>query len=167
MPECRFARIGILFLGCSPTVLKAFALRGFGLGTFVYFCAKFTALGTFVIKKHEQRDYKFIYASRKGKTILTSVVFKQKDDASALIELLQQQPEQFTFTRVKNASGKYFFRLIKQGLVLAHSRKYTTELLMGKGLDELVRGIGTAEVLDFSDNDFVFPDADSVFEATA
>jgi uncharacterized protein YegP (UPF0339 family) len=123
-------------------------------------------LGTFVIKKHEQRDYKFVFASRKGKTIFTSIVCKHKSDCAQIIEALQTQLELFAFTKVKNASGKYFFRLTKDGFVLANSRKYTTELLMGKGVDEVLKGIHTAEVLDFSDNDFVFPDAADVFENT-
>lgn len=124
-------------------------------------------LGTFVIKKHEQRDYKFVFSSRKGKTIFTSIVCKQKSDCEQMIEALKAQIELFAFTKVKNASGKYFFRLSKDGFVLANSRKYTTELLMGKGVDEVLKGIPAAEVLDFSDNDFVFPDAEAVFENDA
>ncbi|HLA55533.1 MAG TPA: YegP family protein [Flavobacterium sp.] len=66
----------------------------------------------------------------------------------------------FTFTKVRNAAGKYFFRLSKDGLVLANSRKYSTELLMIKGIDEITKYVSTAEILDFSENDFVFPDAE-------
>jgi hypothetical protein len=69
----------------------------------------------------------------------------------------------FAFTKVRNASGKYFFRLSKDGFVLANSRKYSTELLLKKGIDEIMKYVLTAEILDFSEGEFEFPDADAVF----
>ena len=121
-------------------------------------------MGTFVISKRDNGDYKFIFATRRGKTIFTSISYKHKSDCEQLINGFQQHFEWFAVTKVKNAGGKYFFRLSKDGFILANSRKYTTELLMGKGVDEVLKSIPMAEVLDFSDNDFVFPDAADVFE---
>lgn len=123
-------------------------------------------MGTFVISKRDNGDYKFIFATRRGKTIFTSISYKHKSDCEQLINGFQQHFEWFAVTKVKNAGGKYFFRLSKDGFILANSRKYTTELLMLKGIDELTRHIPAAEVLDFSENEPIFPDADLVFSET-
>jgi hypothetical protein len=50
-------------------------------------------------------------------------------------------------------------------LVLANSRKYSTELLLKKGIDEIIKYVHIAEILDFSENEFIFPDAETVFGA--
>jgi hypothetical protein len=42
--------------------------------------------------------------------------------------------------------------------VIATSRKYTTPLLLQKGIDEISRTAAKSDVLDFSVNEFVFPD---------
>lgn len=115
-------------------------------------------MGTFVISKRYNGDYKFIFASRKGKTIFTSIGCKQKSDCELMIDGIRNNTEQFAFTKVRNAAGKYFFRLSKDGLVLANSRKYSTELRLKKGIDEIAMYVSTAEVLDFSESDFAFPD---------
>lgn len=116
-------------------------------------------MGTFVISKRYNGDYKFIFASRKGKTIFTSIGCKQKSDCELMIAGIKNNTQQFSFTKVRNAAGKYFFRLSKDGLVLANSRKYSTELRLKKGIDEISMYVSTAEVLDFSESDFAFPDA--------
>lgn len=122
-------------------------------------------MGTFVISKRFNGDFKFIFASRKGKTIFTSIGCKHKGDCELMIAGIKEQAEIFTFTKVRNAAGKYFFRLSKDGLVLATSRKYSTELLLQKGVAEIMKYAPSAEILDFSENDFVFPDADAVFSS--
>lgn len=121
-------------------------------------------MGTFVINKRDNGDYKFIFTSRKGKTIFTSISYKEKRDCEQMVEWFKENLALFTFTKVKNAAAKYFFRLSKDGLILANSRKYTTELLMIKGINEITKYIPTAEILDFSEDNFMFPDADSLFE---
>lgn len=120
-------------------------------------------MGTFVISKRYNGDYKFIFASRKGKTIFTSIGCKHKSDCERMIEGIQNNLDWFVFTKVRNAGGKYFFRLSKGGLVLANSRKYSTELRLQKGIEEIHKYVATGEVLDFSENDFVFPDPEDVF----
>lgn len=121
-------------------------------------------MGTFVISKRYNGEYKFIFASRKGKTIFTSISCKQKTDCERMIAGIKENLPQFAFTKNTAGSGKSFFRLSKDGLVLATSRKYTTELLLQKGIDEIKKYVPTAEILDFSDNEFVFPDEEMATE---
>ena len=120
-------------------------------------------MGTFVISKRFNGEYKFIFASRKGKTIFTSIGCKQKSDCELMIAGVRDNIALFTFTKNKTAAGKYFFRLSKGGLVLATSRKYASEVSLKKGIVEVVKYVPMGEILDFSENDFVFPDAETVF----
>lgn len=120
-------------------------------------------MGMFVISKRHNGDYKFEFTSRRGKTIFTSIACKHKSDCELMIEGIRENIAHFAFTRNGTPSGKYFFRLSKGGLVLATSRKYSTELRFQKGIDEILKYVPSAEILDFSDNDFVFPDAEAVF----
>lgn len=117
----------------------------------------------FVISKRARGDYKFTFTSRKGKTIFTSISYKDKADCEALIAAIRNSIQAFALTKHTAASGKHFFRVSKDGLVLATSRKFTTPLLLQKGIDEIIRSIATAETLDFAENDFVFPAAEEVF----
>lgn len=121
-------------------------------------------MGTFVISKRHNGEYKFIFASRKGKTIFTSISCNKKDDCELIIENIKNNLSQFNFTRNTASSGKYFFRISKDGLVLATSRKYTTELLLQKGIDEIKKYVPAAEILDFSNNEFIFPDEGTTLE---
>lgn len=120
-------------------------------------------MGTFVISKRLNGDFKFIFATRKGKTIFTSIGCKNKSDCEKMIDAIQGNIEQFTLTRSKNAAGKYFFRLAKDGLVLATSRKFSTEFMFQKGISNIKEHLPNSETLDFSENDFVFPDAALIF----
>jgi len=115
-------------------------------------------MGTFVISKRITGDYKFSFAARKGKTVFTSIGYKQKLDCEVFISALKQDLARFAFTKVRNAGGKYFFRVTKDGFVLANSRKYTTELLLSKGIEQVQKYISTSDILDFSDDAFVFPE---------
>lgn len=120
-------------------------------------------MGAFVISKRLNGDYKFIFASRRGKTVFTSIACKQKSDCERMIAGIKENTDWFTFTKIKASGGKLFFRLSKDGLVLATSRKFTTERLLQKGIDEIVRSVATAEVLDFSELEMVFPSEEEVF----
>ena len=120
-------------------------------------------MGAFVISKRFNGDYKFIFASRKGKTIFTSIGCKQKSDCELMIAAIKHNMDLFAFTKIRTAAGKYYFRLSKDGLVLANSRKYSTELMLKKGVDEIVKYVHMAETLDFSEGDFAFPDEEAVF----
>ena len=115
-------------------------------------------MGAFVISKRFNGDYKFIFASRKGKTIFTSISCKQKSDCEMMIAAIREQLDLFAFTKVRGSGNKFFFRLSKDGLVLATSRKYSTEGLLQKGIDEITKYVSVSETLDFSEGE-VFPDA--------
>lgn len=118
----------------------------------------------FVISKRYSGDYKFIFASRKGKTIFTSIGCKEKSDCEMMILTIKENISVFAFTKYRKAADKHFFRISKDGLVLANSRKYSTEQMLSKGIDEIIKHAMMAEILDFSENDFVFPDGDLVLK---
>jgi uncharacterized protein YegP (UPF0339 family) len=120
-------------------------------------------MGMFVISKRYNGDFKFVFTSRRGKTIFTSISCKRKSDCEMMIAGIKENLPLFAFTKNKTAAGKNFFRLSKGGLVLATSRKYSTELRIQKGINEILKYVPTSEILDFSENEFVFPDADDVF----
>lgn len=120
-------------------------------------------MGMFVISKRYNGEYKFVFTSRKGKTIFTSISCKQKSDCELMISGIRENIALFAFTKNATASGKYFFRLSKGGLVLATSRKYSTELSLKKGIDEIMKYVPLSEILDFSEDEFVFPEAETVF----
>lgn len=122
-------------------------------------------MGAFVISKRYNGDYKFIFASRRGKTIFTSIGCKHKSDCEVMIHAIKDNLSLFAFTKIRNAAGKYTFRLSKDGLVLANSRKYSTELMLLKGIDEIIKYVSVAETLDFSETESVFPDEEAVFES--
>ncbi|MBC7607798.1 MAG: DUF1508 domain-containing protein [Burkholderiales bacterium] len=121
-------------------------------------------MGTFIIKKRFNNDYKFVFSSRKGKIIFTSVSCSSKSVNESMIAEIKNNIVDFGFTRLKNAAGKYFFKLTKEGSVFAISRKYATEPVMQKGIDEIVKYVSVAEILDFSEGNFIFPDTLEVFE---
>jgi uncharacterized protein YegP (UPF0339 family) len=124
-------------------------------------------MSTFVISKRYNGDYKFVFASRKGKTIFTSIACKHKSDCESMILGIKENIAFFAFTKVRKASNKFFFRLSKDGLVLANSRKFSTELMLQKGIDEIINYVHKAEILDFSENEFAFSEDSSAFEEDA
>jgi uncharacterized protein len=117
-------------------------------------------MGAFVISKRFSGEYKFEFTSRKGKAIFTSNSFELKFECEEEIELLRSNIEIATFLRFKSSANKFFFRLIIHEREIAISRKYTTQLLLQKGIDEIIKYTSMAEILDFSTNqDFVFDEA--------
>lgn len=121
-------------------------------------------MGMFVISKRHNGDYKFVFTSRKGKPVFTSMSCKHKSDCELIINAIRDHIEVFTFTKKSTPSGKFFFRLSKGGLVLATSRKYSTQLRLSTGIDQVIKYVQEAETLDFSENEFVFPDAEAVLQ---
>lgn len=69
----------------------------------------------FVISKRYCGDYKFIFASRKGKTIITSIGCKEKSDCEWIIRAIKENKTVFAFTKYKKAADKHFFQNIKTG----------------------------------------------------
>jgi len=115
-------------------------------------------MGAFVISKRFDDRYKFVFTSRKGKTIFTSTSFELKMDCETLIEEIKSKLDNYTYVKSRAANGKYFFKMMKEDTLVASSRKYTTPLLLQKGIDEIILAAAKSDVLDFSVNEFVFPD---------
>lgn len=113
-------------------------------------------MAMFVISTRNNGHYKFDFTSRRGTPIFSSMACKQKSDCELIIQAVQQQFEDFTLTRKSTPSGKHFFRLSKNGLVLATSRYFSTPLRLEKGLEEIQKYLGEAEILDFSENVDIF-----------
>ena len=115
-------------------------------------------MGAFVISKRYNDEYKFVFTSRKGKVVFTSLSYELKFECEEDIERFKIQIETAEFLKFKSSAGKFFFKLMLGGQIFATSRKYTTALRLQKGIDEIVRYGGVSEILDFSGNDFVFFD---------
>ena len=115
-------------------------------------------MGAFVISKRFDDRYKFVFTSRKGKTIFTSPSFELKMECEEIIEEIKSDIEKYTYVKSRSANGKYFFKMMKEDTLLATSRKYTTPLLLQKGIDEIIRTAVKSVLLDFTMNEFVFPD---------
>ncbi|MEC4050358.1 DUF1508 domain-containing protein [Flavobacterium sp. SUN046] len=120
-------------------------------------------MGTFVISKRINDQYKYEFTSRKGKTIFTSNDFDLRFECEEAIEDLKNSFEQVFFMRFKSKNGKFYFKIILREVEVAVSRKYTTQLLMQKGIDEIMRAGHKSEILDFSAGHDVFPPAEDIF----
>ena len=116
-------------------------------------------MSAFVISKRFNDEYKFEFASRKGKTIFTSLGYELKFECEDEIDFLKSYVKDAVFLKFKSSKGKFFFRLIIHEKEMAISRKYTTQLLLQKGIDEIVTYASKSEILDFSNNDFAFFDS--------
>ena len=112
-------------------------------------------MGAFVISKRYNDQYKFVFTSRKGKVVFTSLSYELKFECEEDIEKFKNAVALAGFLKFKSSSGKFYFKLMFGGNHFATSRKYTTSLLLQKGIDEIVRYGSNSEVLDFSGNDFI------------
>lgn len=113
-------------------------------------------MAAFVISKRFDGQYKYEFTSRKGKTIFTSIRHELKFELIEEIDFVKQNLDQFVFQKNKSQGGKYYFNLILDDKFYAISRKYSTELRLQKGIDEIVKYGSEAEILDFSNQEFVF-----------
>ena len=120
-------------------------------------------MGTFVITKRQNGYYKYEFTSRKGKAIFISNDFELRFECEGSIELLRNNVSDVFFMKFKSKNGKLYFKIILNDREIASSRKYTTPLLLQKGIDEIIRTVLKSEVLDFTNQDFVFPSAEDVF----
>jgi uncharacterized protein YegP (UPF0339 family) len=121
-------------------------------------------MGTFVITKRLNGYYKYEFTSGKGKTILISNDFELRFECEEDIEFLRKALVDIFFMKFKSKNGKLYFKIILNEKEIAISRKYTTQLLMEKGIDEIKRSLHKSEILDFSNQNLIFPSAAEVFE---
>jgi uncharacterized protein YegP (UPF0339 family) len=121
-------------------------------------------MGTFVITKRLNGCYKYEFTSRKGKAIFVSNDFELRFECEEHIESLKKAIDSVFFMRFKSKNGKMYFKIILNEKEVAVSRKYTTQLLMQKGIDEIQRALHKSEILDFSNSDAIFPPADEIFK---
>ncbi|WP_264536304.1 DUF1508 domain-containing protein [Flavobacterium sp. N1736] len=115
-------------------------------------------MGAFVISKRFNDEYKFVFTSRKGKVIFTSLSYELKFECEEEIEKFKVNVDLARFLKFKGSGGKYFFKLMLGEVHFATSRKYTTELLLQKGIKEIVQYSSKAEILDFSSCESIFED---------
>ena len=115
-------------------------------------------MGAFVISKRFNDEYKFVFTSRKGKVVFTSLSYELKFECEEDIEKFKIAIGFADFLKFKSSSGKFYFKLMLDDIHFATSRKYTTSLRLQKGIDEIVRYGANSEVLDFSGNNFIFSD---------
>lgn len=121
-------------------------------------------MGAFVISRRFNDEYKFVFTSRKGKVIFTSLSYELKFECEEDIEKFKLNVDQAKFLKFKGSGGKYFFKLMLGEIHFATSRKYTTELLLQKGIKEIVTYSSRSEILDFSSNESIFEDEEVVEE---
>jgi uncharacterized protein YegP (UPF0339 family) len=81
-------------------------------------------------------------------------------DCEAIIAAMQSNIEKYTYVKSKLSNGKYFFKMMLNDELISTSRKYSTPLLLQKGINEILQHASKSEVLDFSRNDFKFIDFD-------
>jgi uncharacterized protein len=122
-------------------------------------------MGTFVISKRINGFYKYEFTSRKGKAILVSNDFELRFECEEHIELLKKSVVNLFFMKFKSKNGKLYFKIILNETEIAVSRKYSTQLLMEKGIAEIERTLHKSEVLDFSNQNNIFPPAEEIFES--
>jgi hypothetical protein len=115
-------------------------------------------MATFVISKRFSGDYKFEFTSRKGKTIFTSNAYELRMDCESAAEQVRSVLETCSYVKFKTTKGKFFFRVVVNDEVMATSRKYSTELMVQKGIIEITKYGIKAEILDFSNDHFIFED---------
>ncbi|MBS7252586.1 DUF1508 domain-containing protein [Flavobacterium branchiicola] len=121
-------------------------------------------MGAFVISRRFNDEYKFVFTSRKGKVIFTSLSYELKFEGEEDIEKFKANIDQAKFLKFKGSGGKYFFKLMLGEVHFATSRKYTTELLLQKGIKEIVNYAAKSEILDFSSNESIFEDEEEMAE---
>jgi len=118
-------------------------------------------MGAFVISRRFNDEYKFTFTSRKGKVIFTSLSYELRFECEEDIEKFKANIELAKFLKFKGSGGKYFFKLMLGDVQFATSRKYSTELLLQKGIKEIVTYASRSEILDFSSNELIFDDEEA------
>lgn len=107
-------------------------------------------MGAFVISKKPNDEYKFVYTSRKGKIVFSSPGYELKMYAEEDIDFIKENVANANCIKFKSSNGKFFYKLVIKDKVYATSRKFSTELRLAKGIDEVHKYVASSEILDFS-----------------
>jgi uncharacterized protein len=115
-------------------------------------------MANFVVSKRNSGVYKFEYTNRKGKIVFTSHAFELRMDCEALAEDLKKNIEICVFEKKKSQKGDFYFTISLHSEIVATSRKFSTELMADKCIEEINKYAPQAEILDFttSNPDFGF-----------
>ncbi|HUH25613.1 MAG TPA: hypothetical protein VLY87_03235 [Flavobacterium sp.] len=111
-------------------------------------------MGTIVISKKENNTFKYTYNNRKGHTLLSSNSHETKAHCMSEINVLKRNFSSIEYLRYKTPSGKLYFKININTHILGTSRKFTTPLLMDKGLNDFKNNFISSEVLDFCEDIF-------------
>ena len=120
-------------------------------------------MATFVISKKLSGHYKYELTSRRGKTIFISNSFELRFECEDEIEIFKKSIDKLFFMRFKSPLGKFYFKIILNEKEIAISRKYSTQLLLEKGINEILKYGAKAEYLDFSNPELIFLPAEEIF----
>lgn len=115
-------------------------------------------MATFVISKRLNGLYKYELTSRKGKTIFTSNDFELRFECEEEIKYFQEYLHKIIFLRFKSRKNKFYFRIVLEDKEIAISRKFSTQLLLEKSIEEITKYTCKAEILDFSSANLLFPE---------
>lgn len=113
-------------------------------------------MSSFVITKRFNELYKFEFTSRKGKTIFTSISFELKFECHDAITFFKANLSNYKFEKQKSTANKYIFNVYYNNELFAVSRKYSTQLLLEKGITDIKKYTQNAEILDFDAQNFAF-----------
>ena len=111
-------------------------------------------MGTLVISLKENKKHKYSYNNRKGHTIFTSNSYDSKEKCLSEITVLKKNFSALMYVKYKTPAGKLYFKVVVNEYVLGSSRKFTTPLLMEKGLGDFQKNFVHSEVLDFTEDIF-------------
>ncbi len=121
-------------------------------------------MGAFVVSKRFNDEYKFVFTSRKGKVVFTSLSYELQFECEEAIERFKDKIDSADFKKFKSSGGKFFFKLVFEEKHFATSRKYSTALMLQKGIEEIVKYGSRAEILDFTSNPFFDSEVEDVVE---
>ena len=125
---------------------------------------KLNDMGTLVISIKENGKHKYTYNNRKGNTIFTSNSQVSKFACISEITVLKKNFSSLNYIKYKTPAGKLYFKVVVNDFVIGTSRKFTTPLLMEKGMSDFQKNFLNSEILDFTDN--IFEDFPPIFETT-
>ena len=75
-------------------------------------------MGAFVISKRYNDEYKFVFTSRKGKVVFTSLSYELKFECEEDIERFKTNMQSANFLKFKSSSGKFYFKLCLEIAIL-------------------------------------------------